>query len=171
MSFNQQQAKPALRLTQCAPPNWPVSSGRKHTHCANPHSNNRSTQTNPAISRLSASPTPGNVPRHPNLARGVRETYTFAAFHHHLKMLRCGQSERPFAATAKSARGELTDCGQTGLMHVRLLLTQHLSAVAAMFMLRCSLRRGSGRSKLQSRWISNRPFAASCSSSHIADKG
>jgi hypothetical protein len=66
--------------------------------------------------------------------------------------------------------GEWRQCGQTGLMHVRLLLTQHLSAVAAMFMLRCSLRRGSGRSKLQSRWISNRPFAASCSSSHIADK-
>jgi hypothetical protein len=71
--------------------------------------------------------------------------------------LRCGLHRLPL-------------CGQTGLMHVRLLLTQHLSAVAAMFMLRCSLRRGSGRSKLQSRWISNRPFAASCSSSHIADK-
>ncbi len=31
-----------------------------------------------AISRLSASPTPGNAPRHPNAARGVRETYTKA---------------------------------------------------------------------------------------------
>ena len=96
MRFNQQQAKPALRLTQCAPPNWPVSSEPKHTHCANPHSNNRSTQTNPAISRLSASPTTGNVPRHPNLARRVRETYTIAAVHDHLKMLRCSPSLRTF---------------------------------------------------------------------------
>jgi hypothetical protein len=75
--FNQQQAKPALRSSQCAPPNWPVSSGRKHTHCANPHSNNRSTQTNPTISRLSASPTPSNDPRYTNVTHGVRETYTY----------------------------------------------------------------------------------------------
>ncbi|MFQ3253519.1 MAG: hypothetical protein ACI9U6_001816, partial [Loktanella salsilacus] len=38
-------------------------------------SNKTTTKTNPAISRLSASPTPGNDPRHPNVARGVRETY------------------------------------------------------------------------------------------------
>ena len=39
-------------------------------------------------------------------------------------------------------------CGLSGLMHVRLLLTQHFLAVAASFMLRCSLRRRSGHSKL-----------------------
>ena len=64
---------------------------------------------------------------------------------------------------------ELTVCGLSGLMHVQLLLMQHFLAVAADFMLRCGFRRGSGRSKLQSRRISDRPFAASCSSSHIAD--
>jgi hypothetical protein len=36
---------------------------------------------------------------------------------------------------------ELTLRGRSGLMHLRLLLTQHLSAVAAIFMLQCSLRR------------------------------
>jgi len=59
-----------------------------------------------------------------------RHSRPFAAIGHHLKMLRCGPSERPFAATAKSARGELTDCGQTGLLHSQLLLTQHLHAFA-----------------------------------------
>lgn len=42
----------------------------------------------------------------------------------------------------------LTDCGLSGLMHVRLLLTQHFLLIAADFMLRCSLRRGSGHSML-----------------------
>ncbi|MFQ3254424.1 MAG: hypothetical protein ACI9U6_002728, partial [Loktanella salsilacus] len=42
--------------------------------------NKTTTKTNPAISRLSASPTPGNDPRHPNVARGVRETYIEADF-------------------------------------------------------------------------------------------
>ena len=65
---------------------------------------------------------------------------------------------------------EFTQCGLSGLMHSQLLLKQHFFAVAAVFMLRCSLRRGSGRSKLKSRWISDRPFAASCSSSHIAGR-
>jgi hypothetical protein len=60
-------------------------------------------------------------------------------------------------------------CGLSGIMHVRLLLTQHFLAVAADFMQRCSLHRGSGRSKLQYRWIPYRPFTATCSSSHIAD--
>jgi hypothetical protein len=60
-----------------------------------------------------------------------------AAFHHHLKMLRCGPSERPFAATAKSARGELTDCGQSRLWCLGMLLTQHLFEVAAVCLLRC----------------------------------
>ena len=38
--------------------------------------------------------------------------------------------------------------GLSGLMHLQLLLTQHLFAVAARFLLRCSLRRGSGHSML-----------------------
>ncbi|MFT6299832.1 MAG: hypothetical protein ACJAWC_003208 [Yoonia sp.] len=80
---------------------------------------------------------------------------TFAAFAHE---------------TNVKPEGEWRQCGQTGLMHARLLLTQHFFAVAAVFMPRCSLRRGSGRSKLKSRWISDRSFAASCSSSHIADE-
>ena len=47
-------------------------------------------------------------------------------------------------------------------MQLRLLLTQQFLAVAESFVLRCRLRRGSSRSKLQARWISNQPFAASC---------
>jgi hypothetical protein len=43
---------------------------------------------------------------------------------------------------------ELVECGLSGLMHVQLLLTQHFFAVEAGFLLRCGLRRGSGRSKL-----------------------
>ena len=43
---------------------------------------------------------------------------------------------------------EVRIAGQTGLMHSRLLLTQHFFAVAAVFMLRCSLRRGRGHSML-----------------------
>ena len=49
---------------------------RSQTRPANPHRPNRSAKTNPAISRLRASPTPGNAPRHSNVARGVRETCT-----------------------------------------------------------------------------------------------
>ncbi|MFT4708135.1 MAG: hypothetical protein ACI9PU_001984, partial [Ascidiaceihabitans sp.] len=97
----------------------------------NPHSNNRSTQTNPAISRLSASPTPGNVPRHPNLARGVRETYTIAAVHVHLRMLRCGPSNRTFVHFATFLLAETSVCGQTGPMQLQRWLTQHSFAVAA----------------------------------------
>ncbi|MFQ3254206.1 MAG: hypothetical protein ACI9U6_002507, partial [Loktanella salsilacus] len=52
------------------------------------HSNKTTTKTNPAISRLSASPTPGNDPRHPNVARGVRETYIEAD-------LRCTSTQCP----------------------------------------------------------------------------
>jgi hypothetical protein len=39
-------------------------------------------------------------------------------------------------------------CGQTGLMHEQLFLTQHFFAVAAVFMLRFSLRRASSHSML-----------------------
>jgi hypothetical protein len=109
--FNQQQAKPALRLSQCAPPNWPVSSGRKHTHCANPHSNNRSTQTNPTISRLSDSPTLSNVPRYTNVARGVRETYTNADFRDPLNMLQRSSSLQPFVQNAAFFLAETSVCG------------------------------------------------------------
>jgi hypothetical protein len=42
--------------------------------------------------------------------------------------------------------GEITVRGQIGPMHLRLLLAQHFLLFAADFMLRCGLRRGSGRS-------------------------
>jgi hypothetical protein len=70
------KADPALSLTGTC--NGSVRSYPRQAHSPNPHSNKRPTKPNPAISRLSASPTPGNIPRHPNLARGVRETYTNA---------------------------------------------------------------------------------------------
>ena len=44
----------------------------------NLHSNKPPTKPNPAISRLSASPTPSNDTRHTNDTRGVRETYILA---------------------------------------------------------------------------------------------
>jgi hypothetical protein len=92
--------------------------------------------------------------------------------------LRLASWKRPFKATISAdsrptfrrVMFELTQRGLSGPMHMRLLLMQHFLAVAADFMLRCGLRRGSGRSKLQSRRIPGRPFAASCSSSHNADK-
>ena len=39
-------------------------------------------------------------------------------------------------------------CGQSGLMHARLLLTQHFLAVAVDSMLRCSPSHGSGHSMI-----------------------
>jgi hypothetical protein len=51
---------------------------------------------------------------------------------------------RTFAAPCT----EVCNAGLSGFMHVRLLLTQHFLAVAADFLLRCGLRRGSGHSKL-----------------------
>jgi len=39
-----------------------ATSGAKHLLSPNPHSHKRSDKTKPAISRLSASPTPGNAP-------------------------------------------------------------------------------------------------------------
>jgi len=41
---------------------------------------------------------------------------------------------------------ELTECGQTGLTQVHLLLAQHLLAVAAMFFWQCSIFHRSSRS-------------------------
>ena len=67
-------------------------------------------------------------------------------------------------------RPQSRQCGQTGLMQVQLLLTQHFLAVAAVFMLLCSLRRGSRRSKLHSRWISSRPFTVTWLSLQNTDK-
>jgi hypothetical protein len=64
----------------------------------------------------------------PGVARRERP---IAAFHHHLKMLRCGPSERPFAATAKSARGELTDCRTFPTFIFPASLTQHFLTLAA----------------------------------------
>lgn len=68
-------AKPMIKLSAHA--------GR--THPARPDIRPRAPQIpintadrprpNPAISRLSASPTPGNVPHYSNAPRGVRETY------------------------------------------------------------------------------------------------
>ena len=58
----QKTANTMLRLpeqslrTKLAPP------GAKHLLSPNPHSHKRSDKTKPAISRLSASPTPGNAP-------------------------------------------------------------------------------------------------------------
>ena len=69
------------RFPENAPCNQPVQSDPEHPNPTNPHSNNRSTQTNPAISRLSTSPTPSNDPRYTNVARGVRETYTIPDIH------------------------------------------------------------------------------------------
>ena len=45
----------------------------RQAHNPNPHNNKRPTKPNPAISRLSASPTLGNAARHPNVVRGVRD--------------------------------------------------------------------------------------------------
>lgn len=45
----------------------------------------------------------------------------------------------------RCAAHELVRCGQTGLVHTRLLLTQHLFAVAANFFPRCSTRHRSSR--------------------------
>lgn len=59
-----------------------------------------------------------------------------------------------------AAHSERQLCGQTGLMHTRLLLTQHFLAVAASFLLRCGLPRGSGHSNYRSRQIPNWTCAA-----------
>jgi hypothetical protein len=49
---------------------------------------------------LSASPTPGNVPHHTTVSRGVRETCTTADLDHYFNMLRCGPSLLPFVRGA-----------------------------------------------------------------------
>ena len=72
----------------------------------------------------------------------------FADLGYEIKMLRCGPPNRTFAAIVKSARGKLTDYGLCGLLHVRLLLTQHFLATAAYFMPGCSPSRGSGHSMI-----------------------
>jgi hypothetical protein len=63
-------------------------------------------------------------------------------------MLQCGSSLRTFVHLAAFLLAETSVCGLSGLMQVRLLLLQHLLAVAVGFMLRCSPRRGSGHSML-----------------------
>ena len=52
----------------------------------------------------------------PQSALGVhRHERPFADLGHEIKMLRCGPPNRTFAAIVKSARDELTDCGQSVL--------------------------------------------------------
>jgi hypothetical protein len=69
-------AKPMLHQSNRAPQRPPSEPMPMRLLSPNPHSISRSAQTHPAISRLSASPTPSNDPRYPNVARGVRETCT-----------------------------------------------------------------------------------------------
>ncbi|MFT4707973.1 MAG: hypothetical protein ACI9PU_001817, partial [Ascidiaceihabitans sp.] len=45
--------------------------------------------------------------------------------------------------------GELTDCGQTGLLLAQRVQAQHFIAVAAELLLRCSLCRRNGHSAIQ----------------------
>ena len=68
------KADPALSLTGTC--NGSVRSYPRQAHSPNPHNNKRPTKPNPAISRLSASPTPGNVPRHSNGAHVASEKPT-----------------------------------------------------------------------------------------------
>lgn len=83
-----------------------------------------------------------------------------------IELLNHNNRRRSLGATAKADictyRSELTlspalrtldltvtngcNAGQTRLLHLRLLLAQHFLAVAAVFLLRCGLRRGSRRS-------------------------
>jgi hypothetical protein len=86
--YQANEGKTGAVLKPMRPTNRWGRSGQKHPHWANPHSNKRSNKTNPAISRLSASRTQGNDPRHPHAAPSVRETYTKAA-------VRCIMCERP----------------------------------------------------------------------------
>ena len=53
-----------------------------------------------------------------------------------IAMLRCGPSNRPFAATEKAEMAEFTHCGPSGLMQLRLVLAQHALALAARLVLR-----------------------------------
>ena len=80
-----QIAQKSGNIALCLPDKYPrhqrARSGSKHLQHPNPHSQKRSSRTNPAISRPSASPTPRNDPRHPNVPRGVRKTCTTHGFH------------------------------------------------------------------------------------------
>jgi len=79
-----QIAQKSGNIALCLPDKYPrhqrARSGSKHLQHPNPHSQKRSSRTNPAISRPSASPTPRNDPRHPNVPRGVRKTCTTHGF-------------------------------------------------------------------------------------------
>jgi hypothetical protein len=61
-------------------------------------------------------------------------------------MLQCGPSLRTFVHLAAFLLAETSVCGQTRLLQLWLLLTQHLFAVAAAYFLRCSGFRQSGHS-------------------------
>lgn len=60
----------------------------------------------------------------------------------------CHLKQRPPKTTVFGRARKVCCAGQNGLMHARLLLTQHFLAVAVDFMLRCSPRRGSGHSMI-----------------------
>lgn len=97
-----------LRLSEQTPRTQLAPSDPKHLHSPNPHSHSRSTKPNPAISRLSASQTPGNAPHHSNAPRGVRETCTNLCLgdtrgircYGRGANIRCGSSERLLSGTS-----------------------------------------------------------------------
>lgn len=66
-------------------------------------------------------------------------------------------------------RAELTQRGRSGLVHARLLLTQHFFAVAADLMLRCSPSRGSGHSVIPTS-VDFRP-SLQCSLNELTEGG
>ena len=68
----------------------------------------------------------------------------------------CDRRERR-KADVRCAVHELAQSGQTGLVHMRLLLTQHEFAVAAHILLRCRAHHRSGRSRA-SIWTGPKPY-------------
>jgi hypothetical protein len=56
----------------------------------------------------------------------------------HLRMLRCGPSNRTFVHFAAFLLAETSVCGRCGLLRMRLMLTQKSLAIAAARICRCS---------------------------------
>ena len=106
--IDQKHAKRPLRSPLKAPRHARDRADPKQPHPSNPHRHRCSTKPNPAISRLSASPTPGNAPRHPNAARGVRETYTQAAVRRGFS--RCGAASPKQTFKLAAAFVGIDDC-------------------------------------------------------------
>ena len=94
-------AKSAQCLAKQTTVNGSVRPEPRQNHRPNPHNRKPPTKPNPAISRLSASPTPGNATRYPNVAHGVRETCNKPALRYSQRqtasLCRCADS-RPQAA-------------------------------------------------------------------------